>query len=132
MDQTQSTRYILRFEPLLYILAFTWKDFHYTSTQDFLHREPPMRIWQIQLGVPNSSLQQHNLYTRGMAQQLSPLIRGIRLKTKQQPQSPLHLEGYQHNFHTQLYTRGNSNKRRFTTFGGLTKTQTNFSHKTRS
>ena len=59
----------------------------------------------------------NNLYTRGKAQQ----------------QSPLHLEGYQHNLHNHLYTRGittSPNKRRFTTLGGLTKPQTNFSHKT--
>ena len=44
MDQSQTTRYILRFEPLLYVPAFTQKDFHYivhtglptqgTSTED--------------------------------------------------------------------------------------------------
>ena len=27
---------------------FTQKDFHYTSTEDFPHREPPLRIWVIQ------------------------------------------------------------------------------------
>ena len=45
VDQTQTPRYILRFEPLLYVPAFTQKDFHYMSTQDLPHREPPLRIW---------------------------------------------------------------------------------------
>jgi len=44
VDQSQTTRYILRFKPLLYVPAFTQKDFHYsvytglltqgTSTED--------------------------------------------------------------------------------------------------
>ena len=44
VDQTQIPRYVLRFEPLLYVPAFTQKDFHYivhtglltqgTSTED--------------------------------------------------------------------------------------------------
>ena len=54
--------------------------FTITSTQDFPHKEPSLRIWQIQLGVHNSSLQQNNLYTRGKAQQLSPHTRGIGTK----------------------------------------------------
>ena len=29
MDQSQTTRYVSRFEPLLYVLAFTQKDFYY-------------------------------------------------------------------------------------------------------
>ena len=32
MDQTQTTRYVSGFEPLLYVLAFTLKDFHYVHT----------------------------------------------------------------------------------------------------
>ena len=57
MDQTQTTRCVSRFEPLLYVPAFTQKDFHYlvhtglptqgTSTED---------LGQIQPGVHNSSL----------------------------------------------------------------------------
>ena len=45
VDQTQIPRYVLRFEPLFYVPAFTQKDFHYivhtglptqgTSTEDF-------------------------------------------------------------------------------------------------
>ena len=44
MNQSQTQRYVLRFEPLLYVPAFTQKDFHYcihtglptqgTSTED--------------------------------------------------------------------------------------------------
>ena len=36
--QTQTQGYILRFEPLLYVPAFTQKDFH-TSTQDLPQRD---------------------------------------------------------------------------------------------
>ena len=32
VDQTQTTRYVSRFEPLLYVPAFTQKDFHYVHT----------------------------------------------------------------------------------------------------
>jgi len=35
VDQTQIPRYVLRFEPLLYIPAFTQNDFHY------VHIGPP-------------------------------------------------------------------------------------------
>ena len=44
MNQSQTPRYISRFDSLLYIPAFTQKDFHYMSTQDFPHREPLLRI----------------------------------------------------------------------------------------
>ena len=73
VDQSQTQRYVSRFEPLLYIPAFTQKDFHYivhtglptqgTSTED--------------LGNTNleytTSLSNNNLYRRGKAQQQSPL-----------------------------------------------------------
>ena len=32
VDQTQITRYVSRFEPLLYVPALTQKDFHYVHT----------------------------------------------------------------------------------------------------
>ena len=32
VDQMQTPRYVLRFEPLLYVFAFTQKDFHYVHT----------------------------------------------------------------------------------------------------
>ena len=47
VDQTQNSRYVLRFEPLLYVPAFTEKDFYY-ATQDLPHREPPLRDLQVQ------------------------------------------------------------------------------------
>ena len=37
VDQTQTPRYVLRFEPLLYVPASTQKDFHY------VHRRPPTK-----------------------------------------------------------------------------------------
>ena len=43
VDQTQTPRYVSRFEPLLYVPAFTQKDFHYMSTQDLLQRKSPPR-----------------------------------------------------------------------------------------
>ena len=68
VDQSQTTRYVSSFEPLLYVPAVTQKDFHYivhtglptqgTSTEDLANT----------IGVLNSSLQQNNLYTRGYAQ----------------------------------------------------------------
>ena len=74
VDQSKTTRYVSRFESLLYVPAFTQKDFHYivhtglltqgTSTED---------LGKYNLGVHNSSLQQDNLYIRGKAQHKSPL-----------------------------------------------------------
>jgi len=78
VDQSQTPRYVSRFESLLYVPAFTQKDFHYISTQDLLHREPPRVFDKYKLGVHNFSLQENNLYTRGKTQQQSPLPRGIR------------------------------------------------------
>jgi len=74
VDQSQTQRYVSRFEPLLYIPAFTQKDFHYivhtglptqgTSTEDLGNTT-------LQYTTPLSN--KHNLYTRGKAQQRSPL-----------------------------------------------------------
>ena len=44
VDQSQTQSYVSRFEPLLYVSAFTQKDFYYMSIQDHPHREPPLRI----------------------------------------------------------------------------------------
>ena len=78
------------------------------SAQDFPHKEPPLRIWQIQTRSIQLLSPTNNLYTRGKAQQLSPLyleewalsqttitstLRGIGTKPKLQPYSPLYLEG---------------------------------------
>ena len=35
VDQTQTQGYVSRFEPLLYVPAFTQKNFHYVSILDF-------------------------------------------------------------------------------------------------
>ena len=42
MDQTQTPRYVSRFEPLLYVPAFTQKDFHYVP-QRASTKGPPSR-----------------------------------------------------------------------------------------
>ena len=65
VDQSQTPRYVSMFEPLLYVPDFTQKDFHYVSTQDFPHREPPLRIWQIQTRSTQLLSPINNLYTRG-------------------------------------------------------------------
>ena len=103
-----------------------------SSTQDFPHREPPLRIWVIQSWSTQLLSQTTTTSTQEVRHkdtQDQPLNKGIGTKPTQS-QSPLHLEGYQYNLHNHLYTRGNSNKRRFTTLGGLTKPQTNFPDKT--
>ena len=69
VDQSQTTRYVSRFQLLLYVPAFTQKDFHYMSTQDFPHREPPLRILgntNLEYTTPLSTNNNH--YTRGKAQ----------------------------------------------------------------
>ena len=108
MDQSQTPTYVSRFESLLYIPAFTQKDFHYTSTQDVPHREPPLRIWvntTLEYTTPLSN--NNNLYTRGKPQQQSPLhLEGWALSqtttitftlreipTNPLAQPPIHLEG---------------------------------------
>ena len=79
--------------------------FTISSTQDFPHREPPLRIWVIQLLEYTTPLSNtNNLYTRlgTKPTQDQPLTRGIRLKannttitstlrgiTIKPPQSPL-------------------------------------------
>ena len=62
MDQTQTPRYVLRFEPLLYVPAFTQKYFHYVHTAT---KVPPLRNYNSTLGVHNSTFSNTNLYTRG-------------------------------------------------------------------
>ena len=51
----QTRRYVLRFEPLLYVPAFTQKDFHYVHTGSST-KGPPLRNYNSTLGVYNSSL----------------------------------------------------------------------------
>ena len=139
VDQSQTPRYVSRFEPLL-----TQKNFHYTSTQDFPHREPPLRIWQIQIWSTQLLSPTNNLYTRGKTQQLSPLhLEGWALsqttitsykrhKTLSQtpPQSPLHKRvNNKPNSSTITFTQEGdpqTQSKEITTLGGLNKPQTNF------
>ena len=53
----------LSFEPLLYVPAFTQKDFHYVHTEPSTKR-PPLRNYNSTLRVHNSSLKHNLLYTR--------------------------------------------------------------------
>ena len=91
----QTSRYVSRFEPLLYVPAFTQKDFYYMSAQDVPQREPltrnfKLQTWSIQL----LSLTQSPLLKRqGTKPKLNHLyIRGMGTKPN-----------YNHNH---LYTRG--------------------------
>ena len=55
MIHMQTQRYISRFEPLLYVSAFTQKDFHYVHTRPST-KETPLRNYKYKLGVHNSTL----------------------------------------------------------------------------
>jgi len=68
--QTQAQRYVLRFEPPLYVPAFTQNDFHYVHTGPST-KGLPLRNYNSTLGVHNSSLKHNHLYTRGKAQNQS-------------------------------------------------------------
>ena len=108
MDQSQTQSYVSRFEPLLYVPTFTRRIFTITSTQDFSHRKPPLRIWVIQTWS-TQLLSQKTTSTQKVRHKLTqdqPFNRVIDTKPKLQPQLPLHLEGYQHNLHNHLYSRG--------------------------
>ena len=76
MDQAQTTRYVSRFKPLLYVLTVTQKDFHYVNTGPST-KGPPLSNYNSTLGVHYSSLKYNHLYTRG-------------IDTKPKTQSPLH------------------------------------------
>ena len=89
MVQTQTIRYISRFEPLLYVPAFTQKDFHYVHIGPFT-KGPSPRNYNSILGV-HYSLKRNHLYTRGIGTKLNHnhlYTRRIRHKAKTQPQSP--------------------------------------------
>ena len=62
MDQTQTTRYVSRFEPLLYVPVFTQKDFHFDIGPST--KEPPPRNYNFTLGVHYSTLKYNHLYTK--------------------------------------------------------------------
>jgi len=76
VDQSQTSRYVSRFEPPSHRRIFTIRS-HRTSHTGNLH----WGFGKYKLGVHNSSLQQNNhLYTK-------------RLGTRPKQQSHLHLEG---------------------------------------
>ena len=65
VNQTQTPRYVSRFEQLLYVPAFTQKDFHYVHVGPFT-KVPSLRNYNTTLGVHYSSLKHNHLYTRGI------------------------------------------------------------------
>ena len=73
VDQTQAHRYISRFEHTALPPPSHRRIFTNSSTQDFPHREPPLRIWANTTRSTQLLSQQYNLYTRGKAQHKSPL-----------------------------------------------------------
>ena len=80
VDQMQTPKYISRFEQLLYVSVFTKKDFHYMSTQDLPHKEPPLRIWQIQIkSTQLLSPTTQPLHKRLGITTITSTLRGIRL-----------------------------------------------------
>ena len=91
MDQAQTTRFVSRFEPLLYVSAFTQKDFHYMSTQDLTPRNLHRGITTLYLKyiTPLSNTitsTQRGIDTKPKHNHL--YIKGTRHKAK--PQSSLH------------------------------------------
>ena len=73
---TQTSIYVLRFKPLLYVSAFTQKDFNYVDTGPPTHGTSTEEYAITKSGVHNSSLQQPPLHKRQ--------------DTKSKQQSPLH------------------------------------------
>ena len=107
MDQTQTPTYVSRFEPLLYVPAFTQKDFHY------VHTGPPTKgtytvkftIANLEYIAPLSNITTSTQEVRHKAKTQSPLHKrdGHKVKLqshlhkrdghKAKQQSPLHKEG---------------------------------------
>ena len=114
MDQPQTTRYVSRFEPLLYVPAFTQKDFHYVHTEPST-KGPPPRNYNFTLRVHYSSLKYNHLYTRGIGtkpklKQNYLYTRGIGTKPKLK-QNYLYTRGIgKMPKHNHLYTRGIKHK----------------------
>jgi len=91
VDQTQTTRYVSRFEPLLYVSAFTQKDFHY------VHTGPPTK------GTSTEEFAITNLEYTTPLSNTTTSTQEVRNKAK--TQSPLHKrDGHKPNFN-HLYTR---------------------------
>ena len=79
VDQSQTQRYVSRFEPLLHVPVFTQKDFYYNVHTGFPTQETSTEdLSKYNQECTTLLSNKHNLYTRGKAQQ----------------QSPLHLEGW--------------------------------------
>ena len=129
--------------------------------QDFPHREPPLRIlgnttleYTTSLSNNTTSTQEarHNnyhLYTQRdghLAKTRSTSHQRNKAQSQHSNnQSPLHLEGYQHNLHNHLFLEGYQHNlhnhlslegyhkvKKITTLGGLHNRKPNFSHKIRS
>ena len=66
----QTQEYVSRFEPLLYVPAFSQKDFHYVHTRLSIKR-PPLSNYNLTSTVHNSSLKHYHFYTIGKAQNQS-------------------------------------------------------------
>jgi len=90
VDQMQTSKYVSRFEPLLYVPAFTQKDFHYvhtgpptegTSTEEFA-------ITKLEYTITLSNTTTFTQEARYKAKTQSPLHKRERHKAKLQ--SPLH------------------------------------------
>ena len=106
MDQSLITRYVSRFEPLLYVTAFTQKDFHYIVYTGLPTQGPPLMIWVIQIES---------------TQLLSPTIQ------------PLHKRQGTIQITSTLRGKGTQPKQRkgFTIFGDLKDHKPILSHKTK-
>ena len=77
MDQTQTSRYVSRFEPLLYVPTFRQKDFHYVHI-GLSTKGPPLRNYNSTPGVHNSSLK-HKIATQEVGTKSSTKQRKIHL-----------------------------------------------------
>ena len=133
MDQTQTVRYVSRFELLLYVPAFTQKDFHYVHIGPSI-KGPSTRNYNFTLGVHYSSLKHDYLYTRGISTKPKHnhlYTRGIRHKAKAQSQSPLHKRDRHKSKVRKSYKLGDHNKPQIT-LGDHNRPQIIFFTKTRS
>ena len=133
MDQTQTTRYVSSYEPLLYVPAFTQKDFHYDHKRPSTKGPSPTN-YNSTLRVHYFSLNHNYLYTRriGTKPKLNHLYtRGIGTKLKLK-HNHLYTRGIGTKLklkHNHLYTRGiTTNKRRLQLLV-ISKTTNQFSHK---
>ena len=68
MDQSQTPRYVSRFESLLYVPAFTQKDFYYNAHTGLPTQGPPTEdLGNSTFEYTTPLLNNNNLYTRGKA-----------------------------------------------------------------